>query len=96
MNEVLNNLLPLCVQNLFNIRETQYDLSGTGLFKKYIVRTNTKRISISAMAVTLCDSCDSELKRYSLFFAFKNMFKNKVLFKQRKANLFVKHSLNTR
>jgi len=47
MYKVCKNLLPNCVQRLFEIRESQYKLRGMKRFKKVRARTNTKNRCIS-------------------------------------------------
>ena len=60
-----NSLLPNCIQRLFEIIESQYELSGIGMSKKTRVMTNIKNRCISVKGVNFLNSCDKELKMYS-------------------------------
>ncbi len=42
MYKMYNNLLPNCIQRLFKLRESQYNLRGLYMFKKVRARTNAK------------------------------------------------------
>ncbi len=79
MYKVYNNLLCYSTQRLFEIRESRYNLRGTGLFKKTKTRTNIKQRSVSVRGVNLWNSCENELKLCSSLSTFKNMFKTKIL-----------------
>ena len=79
MYKAHNNLLCHSIQELFEIRESRYDLRGTDFFKKTKIRTNIKQRCVSVRGVNLWNSCDNELKRCISLSSFKNMFKSKVL-----------------
>lgn len=79
MYKVYNNLLPNCIQRLFEIRESQYGIRGMHMFKKIRVRTNTKNRCISVKGVNLWNNLHTELKLCNSLCKFKKMFKNKVV-----------------
>uniref|UniRef100_A0A669C5X4 Reverse transcriptase domain-containing protein n=1 Tax=Oreochromis niloticus TaxID=8128 RepID=A0A669C5X4_ORENI len=79
MYKAQNNLLCRSIQKLFKVRESQYDLRGTDVFKTNKIRTNIKQRCVSVRGVNLWNSYDNDLKRCSSFSLFKNMFKNRVL-----------------
>lgn len=79
MYKVYSNLLPNCIQRLFEIRESQYGIRGMHMFKKIRVRTNTKNRCISVKGVNLWNNLHTELKLCNSLCKFKKMFKNKVV-----------------
>ncbi len=79
MYKVYNNLLPNCIQRLFKIRESQYNLRGLYMFKKVRARTNAKSRCLSVKGVNLWNKCDKELKVCNSLCQFKKMYKNKVI-----------------
>lgn len=74
-----NNLLPDCIQRLFETRESQYKLSGLGMFKKPRARISMKSRCVSVKGVNLWNGLDGELKMCNSRYVFKRMFKNKVV-----------------
>ncbi len=71
MYKMYNNLLPNCIQRLFKIRESQYNLRGLYMFKKVRARTNAKSRCLSVKGVDLWNKGDKELK----VFHFANLRK---------------------
>ncbi len=79
MYKVYNNLLPNCIQRLFKIRESQYNLRGLYMFKKVRARTNAKSRCLSVKGVHLWNKGDKELKVCHSLCKFKKMYKNKMI-----------------
>ncbi len=79
MYKVYNNLLPNCIQRLFIIRESQYNLRRLSMFKKVRARTNAKSRCLSVKGVHRCNKGDKELKVCNSLCRFKKMYKNKVI-----------------
>ncbi len=62
MYKVKNCQLPAGIQELFQIRESGYNLRGSFMFKKPPVRTNMKYHSVTVRGVTLWNDCSDEMK----------------------------------
>ncbi len=75
MYKMYNNLLPNCIQRLFKIRESQYNLRGLYMFKKVRARTNAKSRCLSVKGVHLWNKGDKELKVSISLCKFKKMYK---------------------
>ena len=75
MFKVYNKTAPLCIQEQFRHRETQYNLRGTCVMKKKGAKTKTQ----SRLGVDLWNSLDKELKLCTSLKKFKKLFKAKVL-----------------
>ena len=78
MYKVNKKTLPLCIQEMFKPRETQYNLRGTCVLEKKGAKTNTLSRCISVKGVNLWNSLDNELKLCTSITKFKKLFKIKV------------------
>ena len=83
MYKAHNQLLPTCVQELFQPRESHYELRGTAIFQQNNARINNKTRCVSITGVKLWNSLENELKNCSSIYKFKKMYKLKVLNKYR-------------
>ena len=79
MYKAYNKLLPRCMQELFEPRESNYQLRGTAMFKSAKARTNTKLRCISVLGVKMWNSLENELKLSSSIHKFKKLYKEKVI-----------------
>ena len=79
MYKVHEQTLPPTIQELFKVRETQYNFRGTCVLEKKWARTNTKRRCLSITGVNLWNSLDIELKLCTSIKKFKKMFKNSAI-----------------
>ena len=79
MYKVHNKTVPVCIQEQFKHRETQYDLRGTCVLEKKGARTKTQSRCISVIGVNLWNSLDKEQKLCTSIKRFKTLFKTKVL-----------------
>uniref|UniRef100_A0A671WXI2 Reverse transcriptase domain-containing protein n=1 Tax=Sparus aurata TaxID=8175 RepID=A0A671WXI2_SPAAU len=79
MYKAKNKLLPSTIQELFQFKENHYSLRGNDIFKKQLVRTNTKYHCITVKGVTLWNNCNKELKTCTSLNKFKRMFKDNIL-----------------
>ena len=72
MYKINNNLLPPSIQELFQTRETQYNLRGTCVLKQKLVRTNTKArcLSIKGVDALLFKQCKKKEMDCFLHFVF--------------------------
>ena len=77
MYKVNKEMLPPCIQELFKVRETQYNLRGTCVLERKGARTNMQSRCISVKGVDLWNSLDNELKLCTSIKKIK-MFKTKV------------------
>ena len=84
-----HNLLPSCLQKLFQSKENKYELRNKGMFEPNWARTNTKKHCITVKGVSLWQSCDKELKKCSTLYKFKKMFKSKAINNYRKVSTLV-------
>ncbi len=75
MYKIYNNLLPNCIQRLFKIRESQYNLRGLYMFINVRARTNAKSRCLSVKGVHLWNKGDKELKVCNSLCKFKKMYK---------------------
>ncbi len=75
---IYNNLLPNCIQRLFKLRESQYNLRGLYMFKKVRARTNAK-VCLSVKGVHLWNKGDKEFKVCNSLCKFKKMYKIKMI-----------------
>ena len=73
------NGLPPCLQKLFVIRETKYNLRGTNKFNKHFARINDKAFCLSVKGINLWNDLDNELKSCTSLNKFKKMYKNKII-----------------
>ena len=71
MYKAHNNLLPCCIQELFQPRENQYNLRGTAILKRNKARINAKERCISVIGVKLWNSLNNELKNCRSINKFK-------------------------
>ena len=74
-----NNLLPYCLQKLFQVKETKYELRNADTFASAFARTNTKQHCVTVKGVNLWKCCDKELRTCSSIHMFKKRFKNKMI-----------------
>uniref|UniRef100_A0A8C6LAH3 Reverse transcriptase domain-containing protein n=1 Tax=Nothobranchius furzeri TaxID=105023 RepID=A0A8C6LAH3_NOTFU len=79
MYKVMYNLMPKQIQDLFQIRESVYDLRGYKMFRKPKVRTKMKQLCISCVGVDVWNKLDQEQKDCSTMVKFKGMFKSNVI-----------------
>lgn len=73
MFKIINNKLPDCVQNLFQMKSISYDLRGTLMLTKPQIRTNVKQSSLSVQRVKLWNSLDDEMKICKSISRFKKL-----------------------
>ena len=83
MFKVHKHVLPPCMQDLFEERESPYPLRGTCIFNKGSAKTNIKGRCISVKGVNLWNKLDDELKMCTTITKFKSSFKCKALNKYR-------------
>ena len=74
-----NHQLPHGIQELFQLRESKYNLRGTCIFKKPSIRTNTKLHCITTKAVSLWNNCNDKLKKCTTISKQKKLFRNQTL-----------------
>ena len=74
-----NHQLPHGIQELFQLRESKYNLRGTCIFNKPSIRTNTKLHCITTKAVSLWNNCNDELKKCTTISKFQKLFRRKTL-----------------
>ena len=74
-----HNLLPLCSQDLFRIKETKYELRNTGSFVNKKARVNCLEHCVSVKGAKLWNDCDKELKMCSSIQTFKKRFKTMTI-----------------
>ena len=79
MHKAENKLLPNNIQNLFQERESQYNLRGVCKFTQPLVRTNAKHHCISVKGVTLWNKCSDDMKQIKIWNKFKLRFKMDIL-----------------
>ena len=79
MYKAHNNLLPCCIQELFQPRENQYNLRGTAILKRNKARINAKERCISVIGVKLWNSLNNELKNCRSINKFKNIFRSNII-----------------
>lgn len=77
------SLLPMKIQELFELRVGEYELRGCLNFKIQTVRTTKKSMCVSVKGVRLWNGLESQLKKCSTLYKFKTMYKEKVLSKYR-------------
>uniref|UniRef100_A0A672FF89 Reverse transcriptase domain-containing protein n=1 Tax=Salarias fasciatus TaxID=181472 RepID=A0A672FF89_SALFA len=73
------NLLPVNLQNIFEIRTRRYNLKGTDVFKKPRFRTKIKERNIVVKGVNLWDALKQEIKECKTIITFKKHIKNSIL-----------------
>ena len=69
--------MPHGIQELFQLRESKYNLRGTCIFNKPSIRTNTKLHCITTKAVSLWNNCNDELKKYTTMSKLKKTLQKK-------------------
>ena len=74
-------LLPGCIQELFNMRDTHYELRGKLMLEIKPVRTNIKKRCPSLMAAETWNKCNINQKMCNSTFTFKKMFKDNIVHK---------------
>ena len=79
MYKINNNLLPPSIQELFQTRESQYNLRGTCVLKQKLVRTNTKARCLSIKGVDVWNSLENDLKLSTSITTFKKLLKMRVI-----------------
>uniref|UniRef100_A0A1A8V1C6 Uncharacterized protein n=1 Tax=Nothobranchius furzeri TaxID=105023 RepID=A0A1A8V1C6_NOTFU len=78
-DKVMNNLMPKQIQDLFQIRESVYDLRGYKMFRQPKVRTKMKQLCVSCVGVDVWNKLDQEQKDCSTMVKFKGRFKSNVI-----------------
>ncbi len=79
MFKINNNLLPDCIQKMFNLRQSHYSLRGMCIYSKSKIRTNTKLRCTTVTAVNLWNTLENNLKTCSTITSFKTILKNKMI-----------------
>ncbi len=86
MCKAYNNLLPDCIQKLFQKRQYEYELRGSCMSTKTKSRINVKQESV--YGVNLWNALETEMKECSTCKRFKKLFQHKMIFKY-KSNVWV-------
>ena len=79
MYKVKNRIVPDCIQKLFQIRQSKYELRGMCMFNKINIRTNVKQRCMSVQGVNMWNVLDEEIKTCDTVQRFKKILKNKML-----------------
>ena len=56
-----NRIVPDCIQKLFQIRQSKYELRGMCMFTKIKIRTNVKQRCISVKGENMWNALDEEI-----------------------------------
>lgn len=83
MYKAHNFMLPHCLQEMFQNRESRYSLRGIDLLQKPMAKSNTKRRCLSVKGVDLWNSLSIQLKGSKTIKAFKKMYKLNIMEKYR-------------
>ncbi len=79
MFKINNNLLLDCIQKMFNLRQSHYNLRGMCIYSKSKIRTNIKLRCTTVTAVNLWNTLENNLKTCSTITSFKTILKNKMI-----------------